>query len=129
MKAKKRWGNRYLAQLTRRETYNKTTNNTIDEDVLETAVNQAQERVRQKIGQVVEDHWAVIELIPYMLNAPQDEFPFDRMTELLNGLKPAPVPSKSSGVAKGETGDRRRLDGDDMRDLRDTQRRGRRGTF
>ncbi len=127
--ATRRWGNQYLAQLTRRETYNKTSLNTIDLNVLETAVRAAQETVRQKIGRVAETYFAVIELIPYMLNAPQEEFPFERMTKLLDDLKPAPVPSQSTSIAKGEEGDRRRIDGDDMKDLIDLQRRGRRGTF
>lgn len=131
LKYQRRWGNTYLAQLTRRDAYDPSTNNTIDEDALETAIDQAKQQVQTKIGPVEDDHWGVIEVVPYFLNAPHEEFPFERMKYTIDNLKKSPTVAASSGLEKDAEGDRRRFDGDDYKDLENTQRntQGRRGTF
>lgn len=129
----RRWGNVYLAQLSRRDLYDPSTPpyDTIDEDVLQQALDAAGRQVRQKIGTVSETHWAVVELLPYFLNCPQEEFGFERMKYVLDSLKMTPVAARTTTLAKGDDNDRRRLDGDDLKDLLDLQKRtrGRRSSF
>jgi hypothetical protein len=131
----RRHGVTYLAQLTRKDTYDADTSpfDAMDEDVMQVAIDQAQYRVQLKIGPVAETHPTIVELVPYFLNAPIDEFPREGIKELLDDLKKAPnLPSTGAVNANDTTSNnRRRFTGNDFQDLESTQRsiRGRRSNF
>lgn len=129
-----RWGETYLAQLTRRDTYinGDATYGTIDEDVLERAVQQAQQYVQTRIGAVDEDHWAVLDITPYTILPPgQSELAAEQIDRVLRLVKSNPMTTVTTAIAAGEDGDNRRFTGDEYEELVDEQSssRPRRGTF
>lgn len=134
---KRRHDETYLAQLTRRDDYDKddSTNSTIDEDVLQVAIDQAQHRIQLKIGPVAESHPGVIELVPYFLGCPGEYLSSEDVREYLKELegKKAPAKGSTNATAASNTTDnnRRRFTGDDYMDLENKQGsiRGRRSKF
>jgi hypothetical protein len=113
-----RHGTKYLAQLTRKDTFieGDATYGVADEAVLEAANEQAQEAVREKVGSKTEDHWAVIDLTIYFLLPPGDDTAETRWTTVMGRLTPGPGTSQSTGVdpSLDSSSDRRRYGGDDF---------------
>lgn len=119
-KLKNRHGTKYLAQLTRKDTFveGDATFGVVDESVLETANQQAREAVQLKLGVVEEDNWAVLELTPYFLMAPGSDEAETRWNSVFEKLIGAPAQSASTAVdpTTDSANDRRRYSGSDFED-------------
>jgi hypothetical protein len=128
-KTNRRHGTKYIAQLTRKDTYveDDVTYGVADEDVLEVANQQAREAVAQRLGPVDEDHWAVIDLTPYFLLPPGDDATEKRWDNVFSKLTPQVASSASTAVDPDDDSedDRRRYSGDDFEDDANVQNLGR----
>jgi hypothetical protein len=126
---KRRHGETYLAQLTRKDTFieNDATFGTVDEDVLETANIQARGAVKERLGEKPEDFWAVIDLTPYFLMAPGSDAAEVHWNSVFEKLTPQPANSATTATDPDDASedDRRRYSGDDFENDANVQNLGR----
>lgn len=113
-KLKLRWDETYLAQLTRRETYDPDdpTLSTVDEDVLEQGVLQAREYVAQRKGHAYADadQPAVIECAVYYMY-PDGTAP-DSVVAARSSAMESLVAPVAASLRKASTNTRSSYDGD-----------------
>lgn len=116
-----RYGVTTLAQMTQRDNYR--ANPTIDEDVLQSAIDSAMKWVAHKIGPQDELDPCVQEAVPIFLGLPGQSSTalIDEWVTKWGQLAGPSAVTQSNALAKGNINDRRRWDGNDYLDHQDLQ--------